>query len=323
MGATNLKVLMFPWLAYGHITPQLQLAKKLCDRGFIIYFCSTPINLEFIKKEIPEKYSPSFHPLPLHLPDTPELPPCYHTTNGLPPHLMPKLKIALFRAKTNLSGILKNLSPDLVIYDALLTWIASLTSVQGIPAVKFLFTSASTAAYASHLAINPGVEFPFQAIHLSDFHQSRALKKIESDHPDVQEDGPEDERPNRFCDGIMLLKSSREIEGKYMDYLYDIIRMKMIPLGPMFSVVCNDHQQDGHHELIQWLETKSDLSTVFVSFGSETFLTNEEREEIAFGLELSGKGEHLRRTVKDVKEKMELTGNQELDEAVELLKQLK
>ncbi|PHU17758.1 Beta-D-glucosyl crocetin beta-1,6-glucosyltransferase [Capsicum chinense] len=40
-------------------------------------------------------------------------------------------------------------------------------------------------------------------------------------------------------------------------------------------------------ELIDWLGTKDESSTVFVSFGSEYFLSKEDMEEIAFGLENS------------------------------------
>ncbi|KAL6977150.1 beta-D-glucosyl crocetin beta-1,6-glucosyltransferase [Sarracenia purpurea var. burkii] len=38
---------------------------------------------------------------------------------------------------------------------------------------------------------------------------------------------------------------------------------------------------------MQFLQKKDESSVVFVSFGSEYFLSNEEREEIAYGLELS------------------------------------
>uniref|UniRef100_M1BNB0 UDP-glucose:glucosyltransferase n=1 Tax=Solanum tuberosum TaxID=4113 RepID=M1BNB0_SOLTU len=84
---STLRVLMFPFLAYGHISPFLNVAKKLADRGFLIYFCSTPINLKSTIKKIPEKYADLIQLIELHLPELPELPPHYHTTNGLPPNL--------------------------------------------------------------------------------------------------------------------------------------------------------------------------------------------------------------------------------------------
>ncbi|KAH7839557.1 hypothetical protein Vadar_005715 [Vaccinium darrowii] len=60
---------------------------------------------------------------------------------------------------------------------------------------------------------------------------------------------------------------------------------KTIPIGPL---VQQNVDGDKNLEILQWLGTKDELSTVFVSFGSESFLSKEEREEIAHGLELSG-----------------------------------
>lgn len=73
----------------------LKRGQKLANRGFYVFLCSTPINLNLIKKKIPEKYSLSIQLVELHLPELPELPPSYHTTNGLPPHLNSTLKKAL------------------------------------------------------------------------------------------------------------------------------------------------------------------------------------------------------------------------------------
>ncbi|GMP22390.1 hypothetical protein CsSME_00000441 [Camellia sinensis var. sinensis] len=76
---SKMNVLMLPWLAQGHITPFLELAKKLTHKNFHIYFCSTPINLKSIKKRITDKYSLSIELVEIHLPTLPELPPHHHT----------------------------------------------------------------------------------------------------------------------------------------------------------------------------------------------------------------------------------------------------
>ncbi|KAG9147186.1 hypothetical protein Leryth_005422 [Lithospermum erythrorhizon] len=48
----TLRILMFPWLAHGHVSPFLELAKKLANtKNFTIYLCSTPIILTPIKKK--------------------------------------------------------------------------------------------------------------------------------------------------------------------------------------------------------------------------------------------------------------------------------
>uniref|UniRef100_A0A6N2LSH2 Uncharacterized protein n=1 Tax=Salix viminalis TaxID=40686 RepID=A0A6N2LSH2_SALVM len=79
--SSSIRVLMFPWLAYSHIHPFLELAKKLSKRNFCIYLCSTPANLACIKEK-----EPSVEFVELHLPSLPELPPHSHTTKGLPRH---------------------------------------------------------------------------------------------------------------------------------------------------------------------------------------------------------------------------------------------
>ncbi|XP_049381451.1 anthocyanidin-3-O-glucoside rhamnosyltransferase-like [Solanum stenotomum] len=140
---STLRVLMFPFLAYGHISPFLNVAKKLADREFLIYLCSTPINLKYASKKIPEKYADSIQLVELHLPELPELPPHYHTTYDLPHHLHHTLQKALKMSKPNFSKILENLKPDLVIYDILQQWAERVANEHNIPAVKLL-TSGET-----------------------------------------------------------------------------------------------------------------------------------------------------------------------------------
>ena len=84
---------------------------------------------------------------------------------------------------------------------------------------------------------------------------------------------------------MILFNTFRELEGKYIDYLSTLVEKKIVPVGPLVQdtniVEHNDSQ------IMQWLGTKDEFSTVFVSFGSEYFLSKEEMEEMAHGLELS------------------------------------
>ncbi|KAF3613161.1 putative cyanidin-3-O-glucoside 2-O-glucuronosyltransferase-like [Capsicum annuum] len=57
-----------------------------------------------------------------------------------------------------------------------------------------------------------------------------------------------------------------------------------VPLG---SLVQQSIDQDDHEEIKQWLDKKEKSSTIFVSFGSEYFLSKEEIHEVAKALELS------------------------------------
>ncbi|KAG5517693.1 hypothetical protein RHGRI_038169 [Rhododendron griersonianum] len=154
---SSAKVLMLPWLAHGHITPFLELAKTLSTKNFEIYLCSTPINLSSIQNRITKtQYSLPIKLTPLHLPPSPELPPHHHTTNGLPPRLIPALINAFEMASPSFSHVLQTLSPDLVIYDSMLPWAPIITSENKIPAVEFITTGA--AVNARSLAAQPPEE---------------------------------------------------------------------------------------------------------------------------------------------------------------------
>ncbi|CAN4126410.1 unnamed protein product [Withania somnifera] len=280
--STTLRVLMFPWLAYGHISSFLNVAKKLADRGFLIYLCSTPINLKSIIKKIPEIYSDRIQLVELHLPELPELPPHYHTTNGLPPHLNHTLQKASKMSKPNFANILQNLKPDLVIYDIVQQWSERVANEHKIPAVKLLPSGAAPISYLFNLANKPGTEFLFPAIYLR---KIELVKMGEMLAEYGEEKEPDDVDP--FANGnmqIVLMSTSRILEAKYIDYCSELINWKIIPVGPPFQ---DPITNDGDEVLFDWLGKKDENSTVFVSFGSEFFLSKEDMEEIAFGLEHS------------------------------------
>ncbi|KAF5733695.1 crocetin glucoside glucosyltransferase-like [Tripterygium wilfordii] len=277
----TISVLMLPWLAHGHISPYLELAKKLTKRNFHIYFCSTPIILNSIKPKISQKYSLSIELVELHLPSLEGLPPQYHSTKGLPPHLMTTLKEALDMSSPNFTKILENLKPDLLLYDFIMPWAPETAQRMNIPAVNFLETSTVMIAFSVHRVRNPSEEFPFPGIFLHDYEKLLFDKALE----DGQVKDKFFKCLEKSCN-IVLFKTFHELEGKYLDYLSEIFKKKMVPVGPLVQDPIEE-MEDGSKEISKWLDRKEQSSTVFVSFGSEYFLTKEEREEVAYGLEIS------------------------------------
>ncbi|KAM3301318.1 beta-D-glucosyl crocetin beta-1,6-glucosyltransferase-like [Capsicum chacoense] len=280
----NLRIVMLPYLAYGHITPFLALAKKLSDRGFSIDICSTPINLSFIKEKIPEKYCSSIQLVELHLPNLPELPPHYHTTNGLPKHLKPTLFKALKMARPQFHEILSAKKPDLLIYDIMLLWSAVVATTLNIPSIKFYTVNAAIFSYFFHFYYKPGEQFPFPALYLTEYEQGKMTHEVVND---AEEEVDRDNITEN--DKFVLVDSSRAIDGKHMDYITGTGEAKVVPIGTRFQPY--DVNRSGNDmeetELMKWLGKKKEHSTIYVSFGSEYFLSKEEMEEIAYGLELS------------------------------------
>ncbi|XP_075499563.1 UDP-glucosyltransferase 29-like [Primulina tabacum] len=282
----SIRILMFPWLAYGHISPFLQLAKSLTNRNSIVYMASSQINLGSIRGKLSEKDSVSIKLVDLHIPTSPDLPSHYHTTNGLPPHLMPALKKAMDLCRPRISTLLRTLKPDLVIYDFLHPSVPEEAAAHNIPAVLFLSPGAASSSYFMHHCFEkPTSDYPFPGIYFRESECGRYSFVPKSTGIEASDFERLRECVNRSCQ-IVLIKSFREIEGKYIDYLSFITGKKFVPVGTLFQYQ-ETRENHEHDKFIKWLDGKSEGSTVFASFGTEYFLKESEVEEIALGLEKS------------------------------------
>jgi hypothetical protein len=75
----QLCVVMFPWLAHGHINPFLELARRLTSGNnldVVVHVVSTPVNLTAIA----HRQADRLRLVELHLPEQPELPPAPRST---------------------------------------------------------------------------------------------------------------------------------------------------------------------------------------------------------------------------------------------------
>ncbi|KAL8486228.1 hypothetical protein ACS0TY_023074 [Phlomoides rotata] len=284
---TSLRVVMFPWLAHGHIFPFLELAKILSRKNFHIYLCSTPINLDPIKKSLQTDSSDDFsiELVEHHLPTLPELPPHYHTTKNLPPHLILNLINAFHNSSPIFSEIITNLKPDLLIYDGFQPWSAKTASSQGIPSVHFSTSGSTAMSFFHHTYTHKTSDtFPWPAIRLNE-HETRDLAAA-SEHVTV-EDLAEGFAFGVFrlsCD-IILIKSYRGIEGKYMDNLSTLCNKKIVPTGPLITFA--QDQENADSDIMKWLSEREEHSTLYISFGSENYFSREQIRGIAKGLEMS------------------------------------
>ncbi|KAG9147177.1 hypothetical protein Leryth_005409 [Lithospermum erythrorhizon] len=286
-GQNTLQILMFPWLAHGHVSPFLELAKKLANtKNFTIYLCSTPVILTSIKKKLEGGNNSSpIKLVELHLEESTTLPSCYHTTNGLPPHLMDNLKQALNNSIPNFTKILDVLKPDLFIHDDCIpSWAADAALERHIPAIDFITISTAMTCFCYHMYKNPqgkGNDFPFiDSIHYRPYEKHQLEQLIAyAQNPHVLKESS----IYRSTD-IVLIKGMKDIEGKYSEYLSEMCGKKIVLVG---ALVQEPNQDDENSFIIKWLNGKNEKSTIFVSFGSEYYLSDEEREEIAHGLELT------------------------------------
>ncbi|XP_074338727.1 UDP-glucosyltransferase 29-like [Apium graveolens] len=271
----RMSIVMLPHLAHGHISPFLELAKQLTKRSFNVYLCSTPINLASIKNRVHE--TDNIQLVEFHLPSSPTLPPHYHTTNGLPSHLHPVLCQTFESSAPTFINILKDINPNLVIYDVIPSWPAQVALSFDIPAIHFSTNAASTCSLGLHFYKKAGEKFPFP-----DFFDSS------TDLPPLSEDDLKSIRNFVLCFesscNLVLIKSVREVEAKYIDLLSDLLEKDVIPVGQLIHDPSGT-EDDSLKNIMEWLDNKDKSSVVFICFGSENYLSAEQVTEMANALE--------------------------------------
>lgn len=91
--AYPLHVVVFPWLAFGHLIPFLELSKRLARRGHAVTFVSTPRNVSRLPP-IPPSLSGRVRLVTLPLPPVDGLPEGAESTADIPPEKVDLLKAA-------------------------------------------------------------------------------------------------------------------------------------------------------------------------------------------------------------------------------------
>ena len=84
----KLHIVMFPWLAFGHILPYLELSKLIAREGHLISFISTPRNIDRLPK-LPLNLQPLIDLVKFPLPNIDNLPENAEATTDLPYEKIP------------------------------------------------------------------------------------------------------------------------------------------------------------------------------------------------------------------------------------------
>lgn len=91
--SSSLHFVVFPWLAFGHMIPFLELSKQLARRGHTVTFVSTPRNAARLGA-IPPDLSSQVRVVTIDLPVVEGLPDGAESTTDIPPEKMGLLKKA-------------------------------------------------------------------------------------------------------------------------------------------------------------------------------------------------------------------------------------
>ncbi|CAA0836803.1 Unknown protein [Striga hermonthica] len=249
---------------------------RLSTSNFTIYLCSTRVNLDSITLSIgkPSPYDDVIKLVELQIPPSPELPPEMLTTKNLPPHLLPILIKAFQTSKSSFLDIMNSVKPDLLIYDSFQPWAPKLaSSIRKIPSVHFS-TVCTTPVSFYHHTFSKGTNspYPYEAIYLHD-NEWINLTDLKSIQGSYEADDDEFMFGNfTLSTDIVLMNGSRVVEEKHRDYLSVLSGKRIMFTGPLIP----NPDEEQSSEIVEWLNTQNKGSTVYISFGSECFLSDEQ-----------------------------------------------
>ncbi|KAF8739377.1 hypothetical protein HU200_013861 [Digitaria exilis] len=293
----NLHLVMFPWLAFGHISPFAQLARKLVstDAGIRVTFLTaagTVPRVEAMLSSAPAAGA------------VPGLPEGASTTAEPSADGAELLKLAVDGTRPAVRALLAELRPDAVLVDFATPWVCDAAATLGIKVLHFLVFSATSMAYsmvparlvdgqsqrspsARDLMVAPA-GFPGVASVLPAHHHGQSLVYLYTSFHGM---------PNAYDRVVasvngsagIVMKTCREMEGPYIDYISAQYGNKRVLLaGP---VVPEPPSQGDQLEewWSRWLSSFPDDAVVFASFGRETFLPAPAATELLLGLEATGR----------------------------------
>uniref|UniRef100_A0A0D9WWL6 Glycosyltransferase n=1 Tax=Leersia perrieri TaxID=77586 RepID=A0A0D9WWL6_9ORYZ len=309
-----LHVLVFPWLAFGHMMPFLELSKRLARRGQAVTFVTTPRNAARLGA-IPIELSTHLRVVSLDLPVIDGLPEGAESTADLPPEKHGLLKKAFDGLAVPFASFIAEASgsrkPDWIILDFAQRWIWPIAEEHEIPCAVFSIFPAAMMAFAGpkkknlahprtttedYMVQPPWIPFPsnvaFRRRHQADW-IAAAFRPNESGVSDADRFW-EMERPH--C-RLIIHRSCPEAEPRLFALLTELFSKPSIPAGLLMPPDINDSDDNNAYTIsndksftaeMRWLDEQPERSVIYVALGSEAPITADHVRELALGLELSG-----------------------------------
>ncbi|KAH7851910.1 hypothetical protein Vadar_018240 [Vaccinium darrowii] len=301
----KLNIVMFPWLAFGHMIPFLQLSELIAQKGHRISFVSTPRNIDRLPK-IPPTLSPLLSFVKLPLPHVENLPQNAEATIDLPYEKVKYLKIAYDRLQTPITHFLKSSNPDWVFFDFAPYWLPTIAADLNIKTAYFNILNAAVLGFLGPVPVLKGEDdyrtkpedflvppkwVPFESTVA--FRLFEILRIFRDSVAGGNENVPDTYRIGSTIEGcdVIAVKSCSEFEPEWFQLLDELHRKPVLPVGLLPAKADDGDDRGcrgaGWSEIENWLDKQGKGSVVYIAFGSEAELSQDELTEVALGLELS------------------------------------
>ncbi|XP_065871432.1 probable UDP-glucosyl transferase 73B6 isoform X2 [Euphorbia lathyris] len=278
--APKLHVLLFPYMAHGHMIPMIDIALLFASRNLKTTIVTTPLNQPLVSRQIKNsKFQTQIDIQLLQFPTAESGLPegCEHLDFILEKKLasweiFDRFNFATTFFKHPLEKLLEKLRPDLVVADHFFHWATDSASKFGIPRVVFHDPTPFVIPDLPDEITITGKQLPANRGESETVKLFIACREVE-----------------RRSFGV-IVNSFYELEPAYADHYRNFLERRAWSIGPVS--LCNrdvEEKSEDEHESLKWLNSKKPNSVVYLSFGTLSYLSADQMKEIAIGLESSGK----------------------------------
>jgi hypothetical protein len=296
-----LHIVIFPWLAMGHLLPCLELAEQLAARGHRVSFVSTPRNLARLPPVSPA-LAPLVDLVTLPLPHVAGLPEGAESTGDVPSDKFDLHRKAFdglaapFAAFLNAACADDGRKPDWVVADFLHHWVAAAAQDRQVPCAMFLPCAAGVAAMSGAPPDTRAEER--HAIAKSMDAAPRFEAELAAQEFAADDDTSGLSVASRYfmtlnMSRLFAVRSCPELEPDAFPLLTELYGKPVVPVGllpprPDRASARGAGKNSEDDATMRWLDAQPAKSVVYVALGSEAPVRAELLRELAHGLEIAG-----------------------------------
>ncbi|CAM8961705.1 unnamed protein product [Rhodiola kirilowii] len=302
-------IVMFPFMAQGHIIPFLALAHKIHNHNnninITISIVNTPLNIAKLKSaSFPQNLPIQFHELPFNSSDY-GLPPDAQNTDVLPYPLVIRLITAAASLKPAFTNLISSLAardgapPACIISDIFLGWTVDVAKEFNI--YHAIFCCGGGFGFGCYYSV--WVNMPHRKLInsestefvLPDFPEAGKFNTSQLPANQLQADGTDPwstfqaaNLPKWIESDSIMFNTVEELDSTGLAYFRRLTKKKIYAIGPVLLPA--EHRRRFGKEAgscKKWLDSKPDNSVMYISFGSNNTISAPHIMQLAIALETS------------------------------------
>ncbi|KAM3695713.1 hypothetical protein ACB098_07G154200 [Castanea mollissima] len=298
-------IVMFPFMAPGHLNPFMALARLLERKeGYIVTIVNTPLNIQRLRPSLPSKTNIRLAEIPFHVTNY-GLPPGVENTHTLTAELTCRLLEASENLESPFKSFLINITEQdgrvraCIISDMFLGWTVKVANELGIYHAVFIAGAGYSMAIYFSLSLNEHQsQTDDQEFSLPDFPEASKIQQSQLGNDLRLSDSTNAlwifwtrQFSHCFCSDAVLLNTMEGLGDIGVKYFRRKMGGKPVcMIGPACSSMKNDtHNQEERSEKLssktdsccEWLDLHPPTSVLYVSFGSHNTILPSQMMELA------------------------------------------